>query len=320
MNDSQAQPTPAMRAASEWYARLASGENTEETRQAWRDWLESDPAHRQAWQRLEKVTQHFGQVPRDVGMATLQLPPSAGRRRVIKHLALFLTVSTVGAYAYRERPWRTVMADASTKVGQRTQLALEDGTKLHLNTDTAINVRYSGNERIIELIKGEIFIETAHEAAASYRPFKVLTNHGEITALGTRFSVRDLSHKTKVAVFEGAVAIRPHGLADAPLRLEAGESIEFTPRELSAKHPVRPTDMAWINGLIVVYAMRLEDFASELARYKSGMLRCDPAVADLRISGSFPTEDLESVLHTLKQTLPVKAQRFTRFWVTLVPA
>ncbi|MGY1488380.1 FecR domain-containing protein [Methylobacillus pratensis] len=311
-------PTPAMQAASVWYAKLASGENNEQAQHAWRAWLDADPAHRQAWQQLERVTQHFGQVPREVGMATLQLPPVTDRRQVIKHLALFLTFSATGLYAYRERPWRGMLADASTKVGEQTQLAMEDGTRLHLNTDTAVNVRYSSTERLIELVQGEIFIETAQEPTGNYRPFKVQTRHGEATALGTRFSVRDFSHKTKVAVFDGAVAIRPHYSTDSPQRIDAGESIEFTGRKFSEKLTVRATDMAWINGMIVVYAMRLEDFVQELARYKTGILRCDPAVANLKISGSFPIRDMESVLQTLERSLPVRAERFTRFWVTLV--
>ena len=320
MTDRMAKPTPAMRAASEWYARLASGERSEETQQAWRQWLDADTDHQHAWQQLERVTQHFGQVPAGVGMATLQLPPVADRRRIIKHLALFLTASATGLYAYREQPWRGMLADASTKVGEHTQIALEDGTSLHLNTDSAVNMRYSVTERVIELIRGEIYIETAHETATTYRPFRVETRHGSATALGTRFSVRDLSHKTKVAVFDGAVAIKPHRLPGEPLRLNAGESITFTDHQLAETLSARATDMAWINGMVVVYAMRLNDFTQEIARYKTGVLRCDPAIASLQISGSFPTQEMESILQTLERTLPVRAERFTRFWITLVPA
>ncbi len=320
MDDRMIKPTPAMRAASEWYARLASGERSTETQQAWRTWLDADPAHQSAWQQLERVTQHFGQVPSEVGMATLQLPPVADRRRIIKHLALFLTASSTGLYAYREQPWRGMLADASTKVGEHTQIALEDGTSLHLNTNSAVNVRYSATERVIELIQGEVYIKTAHEATTTYRPFRVETRHGRATALGTRFSVRDLSHQTKVSVFEGAVAIKPRYFGGEAMRLNAGESITFTDQKFAGKLAARATDMAWINGIVVVYAMRLDDFTQEIARYKAGVLRCDPAVASLQISGSFPTQDMESVLQTLERTLPVRVERFTRFWVTLVPA
>ena len=47
---------------------------------------------------------------------------------------------------------------------------------------------------------------------------------------------------------------------------------------------------------------------------------CDPAVADLHISGSFPLNDIPAILQTIAQTLPVKVQRYTRFWTTLSPA
>ncbi|SNR76053.1 FecR family protein [Methylobacillus rhizosphaerae] len=319
MSDQQSHPGAAMRAASEWYARLASGENTEHEQRAWLAWLEADPEHRHAWQKLEQVTQQFGKVPREVGMATLQLPPSTDRRYVIKHLTLLLSVGALGTYAYREQPWREMLADYSTRVGEHHQLALADGSQLHMNTDTAVNIRYTDTERRIELIRGEIFIETAQEANMPYRPLRVETRHGTATAMGTKFTVRYQPQRSKVSVFEGTVAVLPRQGAEA-LYVQAGESVEFTSSQLSAKGKAQTSDAAWTNGMIVAYAMRLQDFVEELSRYKSGMLRCDPAVAELRISGSFPTGDMESVLHTLENILPIKVQRFTRFWVTLTPA
>lgn len=320
MNDSVKSPSVAMRAASQWYAKLASGQSTKREEQAWREWLEADPEHQRAWQQLEKVTARFGQVPKEIGMATLQLPPVTDRRTIIKHLALFLGVGAVGAYAYREQPWREMLADDSTQVGEHRQLALADGSQLHMNTDTAINIRFSATERCIELIRGEIFIETAHESAMAYRPFRVETRHGMATALGTRFTVRHQPQLSKVSVFEGKVEVRAANTDVPALYLEAGESVEFTAARLSAKGKAQLTETAWMQGMIVVYAVRLQDFVEELSRYKSGVLRCDPVIAELRISGSFPTRDMENVLQSLESILPIKVQRFTRFWVKLVPA
>jgi transmembrane sensor len=50
------------------------------------------------------------------------------------------------------------------------------------------------------------------------------------------------------------------------------------------------------------------------------VLRCDPAVADLRLSGTFPLGDPDAILQVIAQTLPIKLQFVTRYWVTLVPA
>ncbi|MCB5184768.1 FecR domain-containing protein [Methylobacillus gramineus] len=316
----QQKPTQAMVKASIWYARLASGEASESEIADWRAWAASDPQNLQAWQKLERVTKQFDQVPQEIGLATLQLPPSADRRRIIKHLALFLSASSLGLYAYREQPWREVLADHSTAVGERREIQMADGGRLVLNTDSAVNIHFSSTARTIELIKGEVFIETGHENLAVHRPFMVQSRHGTATALGTKFSVRDVSRLTRVSVFEGAVEVQPNDQGKRSMVLQAGESIEFSATSLSAKTKVKTTEMAWVNGIMVVYAMRLDAFVSEISRYKTGVLRCDPAVGGLLISGSFPLQDMEAVLNTLEETLPVRVDRFTRYWVNIKPA
>jgi transmembrane sensor len=66
--------------------------------------------------------------------------------------------------------------------------------------------------------------------------------------------------------------------------------------------------------------LRLADFATELARYRSGITRCDPALADLRISGAYPIADSERTLKVLAATYPIAVQkRFGDYWVTLAP-
>ncbi|MEZ0331158.1 MAG: FecR domain-containing protein, partial [Methylophilaceae bacterium] len=281
-----------------------------------------------AWQKIERIQQYFGKVPGSLALATLQAPPSAERRRILKQLVLLLSASGAGYYSYREQPWRGVMADASTRVGEQRQISLVDGTVVHLNTDSAINIVYSDTARMIELVRGEILIETAHEQARAYRPFSVMTQQGSVTALGTRFSVREWQQAqrglpkigmVKVNVFESMVDVRPANNSTSPVRVNAGESLVFSQSQVFAKTRLKATDKAWVNGLIVVYAMRLQEFADELSRYHSGVLRCDPAVADLQISGSFPIADIQAVLNTIEQTLPVRISRFTRFWTTLTP-
>jgi transmembrane sensor len=318
------QVTPAMQQASDWYARLLSGEMDEQAKLDWQAWLDADEEHHRAWQQIERVQQYFGKVPGNLALATLQAPPSAERRRLLKHMILLLAVSGGSYVAYREQPWRGMLADVSTRVGERRQIRLVDGTMVHLNTDSAINIAYSDSARVIELVRGEVLIETAHESARAYRPFRVATVHGTVTALGTKFSVREWQQAQqdfiKVNVFESMVDVRPMGSTSAPIRVNAGESLVFSQTQVFSKTRLKATEMAWVNGLIVVYAMRLQDFANELSRYQSGVLRCDPAVADLHISGSFPVADIEAVYTTIEQTLPVRIRRFTRFWTTFSPA
>jgi transmembrane sensor len=75
---------------------------------------------------------------------------------------------------------------------------------------------------------------------------------------------------------------------------------------------------SWTRGILRVRDMRLQDFAAELARYRPGILHCDPAVAELRISGAFQLGDTTPVLDSLPKALPVEVLYRSRYWVTLV--
>jgi transmembrane sensor len=74
---------------------------------------------------------------------------------------------------------------------------------------------------------------------------------------------------------------------------------------------------AWTRGMLVVDNVRLEDLIRELARYRPGHLGVTPAVADLRITGSFPLKDTNLALNALLPTLPVQIDQHTPWWVTV---
>jgi len=311
----------AFRAAAEWYARLTAEDAAEADRLAWQRWKESHQDHARAWQKVEEVTGYFHGVPASIGMATLnRTRHAAQRRRMLKQLAVMIVAGTAGAMTYRQEPWRELMADQITDVGQQKQLQLADGSRLHLNTDTALDVAFNEQQRRIRLIRGEVLIETGHEAGAAYRPFLVETRQGTCRALGTRFSVRQLDHHTRIGVYEHAVEVAPAGQEARRFTLQAGESATFDGQSAPARGMAEASDIAWTQGFLVVDQMPLGGFVQELARYRNGVVRCDPQVAGLKISGAFPLQDTDAVLASITQTLPVRVRTFTRYWINLVPA
>jgi transmembrane sensor len=184
-----------------------------------------------------------------------------------------------------------------------------------LNTATALNVRFTAAERRLQLIAGEVLITTARDEEPIHRPFLVETRQGEAIALGTQFTVRQADGATLVAVFDGAVEIRPGLAPGAGRTLHAGQQASFTGSGVGA--PTRAdeaTGTAWTRGTIVALSMRLDDFVRELGRYSATPLSCDPAVADLRISGSYPTGDIAAVLASVSAALSLEVHAITRLW------
>ncbi|WP_243420440.1 FecR domain-containing protein [Janthinobacterium sp. 78] len=202
------------------------------------------------------------------------------------------------------------MADYRTAVNQRRVVTLADGTQLTLNTSSAVNVDYSGAQRRIQLLAGEIFIATGKEAAQ--RPFFVDTPHGSLQALGTRFTVRLHEQYASAGVLEGAVAVLADDGAQR-LVLHPGEGAHFDGTG-AHRQALAPYGGAWLDGMLVARDMRLADFLAELTRYSDHPLGCPPAVASLRVSGSYPLADVGAILDAVSASLQLRRNTVTRFW------
>ena len=310
----------AMQAA-EWLATLMSGEATPAETTAWQHWRQAHPDHERAWAHIESASGGLRQLDAQAGRQALLQGPAArpvSRRRSLQLLAWIGTIGLTGWLGARSdyAPGfaRAALADVSTGVGQRRELDLPDGSRLHLNSGSAVNIRFSGTQRLLQLVQGEIFIATAREAGLPYRPFLVETVHGHAQALGTRYSVRQADDHTMVAVEEGAVRLMPrHG--DGSVVLPAGRSAGMDARRVRSTQAASPDTWAWRKGLLLADDMPLRDFLHELSRYRHGLLGCDDAVAGLRISGVFPLDDAQAVLLALPESLPVDIRLRTRYWV-----
>ena len=71
--------------------------------------------------------------------------------------------------------------------------------------------------------------------------------------------------------------------------------------------------------MLLAKAMRLEDLVTELSRYHTGKIRCEPAIAEMKVSGAFPVTDIPACLTLLYKTLPLRVSYITRWWITLQP-
>ncbi|MDO8070303.1 FecR domain-containing protein [Janthinobacterium sp. SUN176] len=310
----------AMQAA-EWLATLMSGATTPAEKTAWQQWRQAHPDHERAWQHIESVSGSLRELDAQASRKALLQRPTAlpvSRRSSLRLLAWASTIGLTGWFGacseYAPDFTRAALADLSTGVGERRELTLPDGTRLHLNSGSAVNIRYTVTQRLLQLVQGEVFIATARETGMPYRPFLVETAHGRAQALGTRYSVRQADGSTEVAVEEGAVRLLPRQ-GDGNLLLRAGQGGGMTAQQVLPAHAVSPDIWAWRQGLLLADAMPLRDFLHELSRYRHGLLGCDDAVAGLRISGVFPLADLDAVLLSLPDSLPVDVRLRTRYWV-----
>jgi ferric-dicitrate binding protein FerR (iron transport regulator) len=299
--------------AASWYVQLQSQPPSLAEQKAWQLWIESDPAHLAAWNQMEQLQRHLGTLPQDLKRRAFN--SGQQRRQVLKLLLLAAGTGFLGWNVQRHTSLGYVWADYKTGVGQRRTVSLADGSQIQLNTDSAIDVAFDAAQRLIRLRSGEILIQTGK--LGDQRPFYVQTRDGRIQALGTRFSVHQMSSSTRVGVLEDRVSVQPAQSSTAALILKAGESTDFDSRHVGLTHPFQSSEVAWINGQLIVLNARLGDVIEALGRYRSGVLHCDRRSRDLRVSGTFRLDSTDAVLANLQASLPINVRYFSRYWVSI---
>jgi transmembrane sensor len=312
----------ALQQASQWYAQLCDREPGDEHYHHWQRWMDESEEHRHAWEFVLTVSQRFQPLRGDGQQPALDTllhkPASMTRRRALKLAALLSTGTLLSWLTYRHTPLKdsllAMTADHHSAVGEIKSLTLPDNTRLWLNTASAIDIRYSDQRREIALLTGDILIETAADA----RPFFVTTAQGRMQALGTRFSVAQEPEATTLTVYQHAVDANAK-YASAARRVNAGYHLRFNADGQGNILPNQQNDADWSHGRLQADNMPLGEVVAQLSRYRHGYLACQPAIADLRVMGTFPLTDTDMALNMLAQAFPVRIHRRFPWWVTVEP-
>lgn len=311
----------AIEAAASWMARLLADDVTEQDRIDCQRWRDEDPRHEHAWQRMCQVSGKFAAVPAGTGgtQALEQARRAVMSRRRFLKLSAFAGVGVTATWlgASHTRFGRGLMAQYQTGVGETRSFTLGDGTRLVLNTGTAVDVVFSSRQRRIQRHHGEMLVTTGPESPR--RDFVVDTRFGQLLALGTEFSLRQFKQHTRVAVLHGAVEAHP-ARSSSSQRVNAGQQTRLDSSRVGPPAPLQSAAVAWRQGKLVARGMRVAEFIEEIGRYRPGFTRYDPAVADLTISGVFSTRDTDRALQSLADSLPVELSYRTAYWVKVVPA
>lgn len=204
----------------------------------------------------------------------------------------------------------------ATRHGEQQSYRLADASVLHLNTDSAVTVRYSDSERLLVLEAGEADFEVAHQSA---RPFRVLAGPAEAVDVGTRFDIRLSGSSALITVQQGQVAVALAAARRDPnarsVTLAADQQLEVAegslPEAPSAVDAQRAT--SWLHRQIVFEREPLARVAAEFNRYlPKPIVIATPGLRDLEISGVFATDDGEAFVAFLRSLDNVRVEETAR--------
>ncbi|OPB10286.1 FecR domain-containing protein [Pseudomonas synxantha] len=296
-----------------WLLEMQQGALTPRQQAAWQQWLNAHSEHQRAWEQIQQVNQRLRGMPPPLAHAALNAPRTSSRRQALK-LLLILGAGSAAAWSLRQQHiLPPLSADYRSPIGQRRTVQLADGSQLQLNTGSAVDVHFDGRQRLVRLLEGEILLTSR----AGDTPLRVLTGQGLLSSQAARLNVRQFNDHTQLAVLAGQVEVMPNNYSGLPLSVDAARQVNFTRKGWDTPRATDANCGAWADGMLVAAHMRLEDFLNELGRYRRGQLNCDPQVANLLLSGSYPLDNSERILDLLEISLPVKVRRFTRYWVTV---
>lgn len=301
--------------AVDWLLKLQSEQSTPTLLAALERWQASHPQHAEAWSRLTQIQHTFAQVQhKELTRQVLTRIDHAARRSALKKLGTLGILLPSAWLGYRALPLAHWRAEYQTAVGEQKHLQLGDGTRLVLNTDSAVDIQYHAQRQIL-LHHGEVWLETGHQ---DKRVLIVTTLHGTLIPLGTRFNVKLSAERTTLAVTEGAVRIQ---LANGQSTVvPAGQQRAFNREAFTQAHVADQNALVWQQGMLLAQDMPLETLLKELARYRHGVIRCHPDLKQMTVSGAFPLKDSDAALDLLQKTLPVRVMTPSRYWVLVEPA
>lgn len=325
--------------AARWLVRQAREDWSEEDRAALRQWLGSSTAHVVAYLRLEAAWNRAarlkslgaglppGTVPSPdqwrwstvfetrASKQSAQAPvvKTAGRRRLWMAAAV---AGIAGALALGVA-WHFDNAASSyrTPVGGVASIPLDDGSRITLNTDSAIQVAMTQTERSVQLERGEAYFEVAPDPS---RPFVVMSGSKRVIAIGTAFSVRRQATRIQVVVTEGSVKVDDAGGASsggvtAPLLLTAGSVARSQDEGMLVKREPIPEverSLSWRSGFLSFEDAALSQVVEEFNRYSPrSIVVADPRLEAIRLTGTFESGKHEAFIRLLEDGFGIRAER-----------
>ena len=194
----------------------------------------------------------------------------------------------------------------ATVVGGRETLTLADGSRIEMNTNTALRVGEVGSQRTVTLEGGEAFFQIKHD---SKHPFVVNVANRRIVDVGTKFSVLADGRHVRFALVEGLARLENIGdkgtrsstlLAPGDVAVVAGQSLSLSKRSKSEL----ANQLAWRRGILVFDNTPLSEVAAQFNRYNQRkIVIADQAAGRRTINGAFQANDLEAMTNIAREVL-----------------
>jgi len=297
-----------------WVLRLSSGEDTEADRLAFAEWLAASDDNKRAYEKAYSIWEALGDVDgienllnhRD-SVTEFRPRKSMTRRFLVGGaMAASLTIATgIGFLLTQPAPTEALLY--ATATGEIETITLSDGSRVTLGGASKLTGEFTPNVRKLELVSGNAYFDIARDES---RPLTVHADEVNVQVLGTRFDIKTRPDFVAVTVDHGHVRVTSSA-TESRQDLTAGEKIVS-----DATHGISEVmtfdasqELSWRSGRLSFVDAPLRYIVADMNQYSDRPIRLSPtAPADLRLTLSFPVDQIEQVLAGLDAAYPVAVQ------------
>ena len=307
-------------AAATWLERRDRGCWTKQDQAELDDWLAASPTHMVAYWRLDSAWGYADRLAALGSPASYESEAAVPNRKPILRkwvgaaaVIVFASVAGIAGAIYELRAKEVTY---TTAVGGHKIIALADGSKIELDTDTVLRTAVSSDRRIAWLDRGEAFFQIVHDAS---RPFIVFAGTRRVTDLGTSFVIRRDTERLEVAVVDGRVwfdAANGHAANNdhaQSVLLAQGDTAVAAQGALSiVKKPAQQllSELGWRHGVLIFKNIPLADAAAEFNRYnREQLVVADRSAGHMLIGATFRTSDVELFARVTRAVLGLRVEK-----------
>jgi len=324
--------------AIDWLVRLRSDDMGDEELCAFADWLAEDHAHSDAFAEAELLFENMSLAAVETSVETCEQAEnqlSTQQNKVDKYsrsggfyqwLIPPLAIAATWLFAVNLFfPQQIGLLDSwgsdyYTQTGELREVELSDGSRVMLNTNSAISVAYNEVNRIVILHHGQARFTVAKDVN---RPFVVEADDLSIKALGTVFQVyKNAADEVSITVQEHTVAVNniSADTNDDTVLVQTGQQLNYqlaTGLSL-AKDVLLGQKTAWQQHRLIINDQPLGDLIAELERYKNGRIfLSDQKLKHLRVTGVFSLNNPDAILSSICKVLDLKQTQLGGWWSIL---